>query len=126
MQSRKGAKKEQKQWAWQAAPLLMSHPAVLPLPLPLRVSGRLAPFQSSLQTEVPQSFSPLTSVHLTEASPWLAHLGFLSSLLFSLSLFFDLQRMRSIFLRFFFFNVWIHLKELDICVWIVAFRLTTF
>ena len=69
---------------------------------PLRVSGWLAPFQSSLlQTEVPQSFSPLTSVHLTEVSPWLAHLGFLSSLLFSLSLFFNLQRMRSIFLSFF-------------------------
>ena len=84
MQSRKGAKKDQKQWAWQAASALMSHPTVLPLPLLLRVSGWLAPFQSSLlQTEVPQSFSPLTSVHLSEVSPWLAHLGLLSSLLFS-------------------------------------------
>lgn len=101
MQSRKGAKKEQRQWAWQAAPAVTRHAAVLPLPLLLRVSGRLAPFQSSLlQTEDPQSFSPLTSVHLTEVSPWLAQT------LYPLSL-------------------QIHLKELDICVWIVAFSLTT-
>ena len=62
MQSRKGAKKEQKQWTWQAAPALKSHPIVLCFPPPLRVSIWLAPLQSPhLQMEVPQSFSPLTS-----------------------------------------------------------------